>query len=79
MKLYRLTFADLSEGVVIRYARTKRDATRIVSAGKRLHPLRELIANEAIEVPGVRSTDKSAFIDFLNQEFGRKHGYKTDE
>jgi hypothetical protein len=72
MKLYRLTFVDISEGFVIRYARTKREAQRIAGSWKNRFPMRELMENKQIEIPGVRSTDKSAFVNFLNREIGRK-------
>lgn len=67
MRLHRLIFADMSEGFIVRYVRTKRQATRLCSEWKRRHPLRSLLSSEPVHIPGVRATDKAAFVAWLNK------------
>ena len=66
MRLHRMIFADMGEGFIVRYVRTKRQADRLRSDWKRRYPLRTLVHSGEVQIPGVRSTDKVAFVAWLN-------------
>lgn len=72
MKLYRIVYTDLSEGIMVRYKRTKRDAHRMRGEWTRRFPLRRLLSIEAVDIPGIRSTDKTAFVNWLNTELTKR-------
>lgn len=80
MKLYRLTFIDISEGIIVRYERTKRSAGQFASAWKRDFPLRKLLKLEPVSIPGIRPVKKDEFIAWLNNEQNHTNrGIETDE
>lgn len=66
MKLYQLTFMDLSEGKFVRWKTSKLERDRFIRQWKREHPLRALLVNEQIEIPDT----KHAFVQWLNANAG---------
>ncbi len=63
MKLYQLTFMDLSDGKQIRFRSSKLARDKLVREWKIYYPLRTLMLAERIEIPD----GKIEFVDWLNQ------------
>lgn len=64
MKLYKLTFMDLSDGKQIRFRSSKLNRDKLIRAWKRAHPLRTLMLAECIVIPD----NKTGFLDWLNDQ-----------
>ncbi len=66
MKLYRVTFADIERGKVVRWARNKALARAAIKDEQNDHELCSHLLTERVEVPET----KAAFITWLNDNCG---------